>query len=191
MTGVGQTLDDTTRQQVLDAALDELMLTGVGGFTLERAAARSGVDVQEIRQVWANAPALVTAALRMFGDRHLPIPDTGTLAGDLLQFARSYAETVNSSTGRRMLDAVLIKRTDWDLTESRATFLEGRQSRIGVIVRRGIERGQCPPETDPTLTIDMLAIGLCLPVLYYDRPITDEHCQYVVATLLHGITGNR
>lgn len=188
---IGDNLEPVTKQRVLDAALDEFLVTGVGGFTLDGVAARSGVDKHAIRQVWPNTPALFTAALRMFGDRHMPIPDTGTLGGDLLEYARSYARTVNSSTGRRMLDAIIVKRKDWDLTESRATFLTGRESRIGVIVQRGIERGECPPDTDPALTIDMLGIGLCIPVLFYDSPVTDEHCRYVVATLLHGITGER
>ena len=187
----GDTLDHATRQWVLDAAVEELTVTGVGAFTLDGVAARTGIDAGAIQQVWPNTPALFAAAMRMFGDRHIPIPDTGTLAGDLLQYARAYAETVNSSTGRRMLDAMIVRRKDWDLTESRTTFLTGRESRIGVIVRRGVDRGQCPPDTDPALTIDMLGIGLCLPVLYYDRPITDDHCQYVVATLLNGINGNR
>lgn len=190
MTTSRENLDHPT-QRVLDAALDELLVTGVGGFTLDGVAARAGVDGDFVRGVWPNTASLFTAAMRMYGDRHLPIPDTGTLAGDLLEFARTYAATVNSSSGRRMLDAVIIKRTDWDLTDSREMFLQGRQSRISVIVRRGVERGQCPPDTDPTLTIDLLAIGLCLPVLFYDRPISDEHCQFVVDTLLHGITGKR
>ena len=182
---------DHPAQRVLDAALEEFLATGVGGFTLDGVAARAGVDGHVVRGLWPNTAGLFTAAMKMFGDRYLLIPDTGTLAGDLLQFARSYAETVNSSTGRRMLDALIIKRTDWDLTESRETFLQGRQSRIGVIIRRAVERNQCPPNTDATMTIDLLAIGLCLPVLYYDRPITDEHCQFVVDTLLHGIIGKR
>jgi AcrR family transcriptional regulator len=191
LTGEQATLDDTTRQRVLDAAVEVLLATSVGAFTVEAVAARSGVDLQIIRQVWPNAAQLLTAALRAFGDRHIPIPDTGTLAGDLLAFARSYVAMVNSDIGRRMLDTIIVKRTDWELTDSRAVFLAGRQTRIGVIIQRGIERGECPPETDPTLTMDMLGIGLCLPPLYYDQPVSDEHCQYIVDTLLYGIAHRR
>lgn len=185
-------LDDTrdrTRQRVLDAAVEELLVTSVGSFTMDKVAVRAGVGVEAIMRIWPNTPELFAAAMRSWADRHIPIPDTGTLAGDLLGFARSYSATVNSAVGRRLLDALIVKRTDWELSDSRSTFLQGRESRIGVIIARAIRRGDCPAGTDPTLTIDLLGIGLCLPVLIYDQPITDEHCRYVVATLLHGIAG--
>ena len=190
MTNTGKTVD-ATRQLVLEAAVDELSTGSVGSFTMERVAARAGVDVGTVRQMWPNTPELFTEVMKFYGDRHIPIPDTGTLHGDLLAYARSYAASVNTTTGRRLLDAVIVKRADWDLTDSRATFLAGRASRIAVIVERGIQRGECPADTDPALTIDMLGTGICLPVLYYDQPVSDEHCQYVVRTLLTGITGER
>lgn len=103
----------------------------------------------------------------------------------------SYAATLNSPVGRRMLDAIIIKSQDWDLTDSRELFLAGRKNRISTIIQRGIERGECPPETDTVLAIDMLATGLMLPVLFFDQKVDDGHCGYVVKTILYGITAKR
>lgn len=183
--------DADERQRILDATLAELTVKRIASLTLQGVAVRAGVDEQTIRQMWPNAPELVSAALWEFGEQHMPIPDSGTLRGDLLGFARSYAKTANSPIGRRVLNAVIVKPEDWELTGARAVFLEGRVGRFDAIVHRGIARGECPPGTDPVLTIDLLAIGLLLPVLYYDKPITDEHCVHVVETLLHGIATNR
>jgi len=176
-------------KRILDAALAELAVKRIGAFTLDGVAARMGVNPQVIKQIWPNTPELLSAALAAFAQHNIPIPDTGTLRGDLLGWARSYAETLNTPVGRRVLDAVMVNVGDWELDGSRAVFLDGRLSRFAPVFERAVARGECPPDTDPTLTIDVLGIGLCLPVLYYDRPVTDEHCVYVVDTLLHGILG--
>ena len=47
-------------------------------------------------------------------------------------------------------------------------------------MRRGIERGECAPDTDPVRVAD-------LPVMLYHRPITAEHCEFVVDTILNGV----
>lgn len=188
---LGDTLDHTVQRRVLDAALDTLLAKRVGSFTLEGVAVRSGISAAAIRRIWPNTPELFSATLKTFGERYLPIPDTGTLEGDLLEYARSYAATLNSAVGRRMLDAIIVKREDWDLTDSRELFLVGRKSKVSTIIQRGIERGECPPETDTVLAIDMLATGLMLPVLFFDHKVDDAHCGYVVKTILYGITEKR
>lgn len=189
MTNLDETLEDTMRRRVFKAGVEQLSVTSIGSFTLDAVATRAGVGLNQIKQVWPSAPDLFSAMLEDFAERHMPVPDTGTFRGDLLEYAHSYAAMVNTPNGRRMLDALIVKPRDWDLTDSRSVFLEYRLRRIGPIVLRAIERGECPSDTDPARTIDMLALGLCLPVLLYDKPITEEHCHYVVRTLLDGIAG--
>lgn len=191
MTGPGGGLDDIMRRIVLTAATTELATSSLGSFSLETVAARAGVEVRLIKQVWSSTPELFTAVLAEFVEQHLPVPDTGTFRGDLLANAYSFAATVNTPQGRRMLDALIVKPEDWELSGSRAAFLDYRLRRFGVMVQRAIERGECPADIDPARTLDMLAIGLCLPVLVYDRPVSEEHCEYVVQTLLNGIAGKR
>ena len=180
-----------TREYVLDAALAELAVKRISSFTLDGVAARMGLPAQVIQQMWPSTPELLSATLRVFAQRNIPIPDTGSLRGDLLGFARSYAVTVNSPVGRRVLDAVIVKPGDWELDGSRAVFLDNRISRFATVFERAVARGECPPGVDAALAIDMLGISLCLPVLYYDKPVTEEHCVFVVDTLLHGITTKR
>ena len=188
MTGTPDLCDaDQTKEMVLYAAVAELAAQNVGAFNLEGVAARAGIDVLTVKQLWANTPELFTAALIAFGERYMPIPDTGTLRGDLLAYAKSYAIAENSPIGRRLLDALIVKPKDWDVNGSRETFLDGRNDRNTVMIRRGIERGECGADTDPVLLIDMLGACLCTPVLYYDLPVTDEHCEYVVDLILNGI----
>lgn len=176
------------RNAVLDAAIRELAGKKISSFTLEGVAARAGVPLADVKDIWANTPDLLAASLRAYGERKLPIPDTGTLRGDLLAFAKSYAAAVNTLEGRRVLDSLIVRPTDWEMPGPRTTFMESRVSRIGVIIARAVERNECAPDTDAARFIDQLGLGLCLPVLWYDRPVTDEDCEYVVDLLLKGLT---
>jgi AcrR family transcriptional regulator len=177
------------RELILDAALDELKVTNGATFTLEKVAARAGVETRTVQQLWPNTPELFAATIMSYSSRHLPVvPDTGTLYGDLLLYATSYAEMVNTPTGRRLLDSLIVRPTDWDLAGAREAYFKSRHDWAAVIVRRGIERGECSPTTDTGRTIDTLTLSVCLPVLIYDRPITPDDCEYAVRLVLRGIS---
>lgn len=179
--------EDAERQRILDAALIELTTRNIGAFTLERVAERVGRNALEVKRFWANTPELYTATLMAWGERHMPVPDTGTLRGDLLEFSRSYAAAVNSPMGQRVLDAVIISPKDWDMSGSREAFREARPNRLTVMIHRAIERGECDADIDPILVTDLLSSGLCTPVLFYGAPITDEYAEQVVTTILRGV----
>lgn len=184
-------IDDGVRNQVLEAALAEIAATNLGEFTLESAAARAGVEVVTVKQIWPNSAELLSAALRDFGARHMPVPDTGTLRGDLLAYTKSYAAMVSSPMGRRLIDAVIIKPEDWDLSASRPTYLEKRDLRMAEVLHRAVERGDCVPGVDAVRVIDLIDTAVCLPVIMYDRPIFDEDCEFVVELILNGLTPRR
>jgi len=74
---------------------------------------------------------------------------------------------------------------------SRANYVDGRNDRAIAIIRRGIDRGECVPGTDPVRAADLIGAALCLPVMLYDRPITDEDCEFVVDTVLNGVAAHR
>lgn len=178
---------ERSRQLILDAAVAELAAKNLEAFTVDGVAARAGVDTVVVKQLWPNTVTLLNASLVAFGDRFMPVPDTGTLRGDLLAYAKSFADTVNSPAGRRLLDALLISPKDWDVSGVRPAFHRGRQVRIVVMMHRGIERGECAPDTDPERVLDMLAACLCTPLIFYGREITEGDCEFIVDTLLNGI----
>ncbi len=180
--------DDRIRERVMEAAVAEFAASNFGEFTLEAAAARAGVELLWVKQTWASSAGLLTEALRDFGARHMPLPDTGTLRGDLLDYAKSYAAMVSSPMGRRLVDSVIVKPEDWDLSASRPTYLEKRDLRMADVIQRGIARGECSGDIDPVRVIDLIETAVCLPIMLYDRPILDEDCEFVVDTILNGIS---
>ncbi len=182
------TLSSPEKQRILDAALTELVsIRHTDDFTLEVVARRAGVDVFAVKQFWPNTPALFSGALIAWGEHTMPIPDTGTLRSDLLEYSRSFAAAINTPIGRRFLDSVVISPRDWDSYGSRAEFRKARPGRIAVMVDRAIGRGECPTDLNPAMAVELLASALCMPVLFYDEPISDEYCTRIVDLLLSGL----
>lgn len=178
---------DGAPDRILQAAVAEVAARNFSGFSLEGVAHRAGVDAGALKEMWANSPELLSAAMRDFGARHLPLPDTGSLRGDLLAYAGSFAAMLSSPIGRRLLDAVLIRTQDWELSDARPKFLEIRYSRISAILQRAIARGECNPDVEPVRIIDVIGLGVSLPIILYDRPITDADCTFIVDLVVDGI----
>lgn len=191
MTRTDESSDAAVRERVLDAAIAELAATNVGSFTMAGVARRAGIELGPVKDRWANTPELLTAALMSYAAKNMRMPNTGSLREDLLSYAKSFAVAVNSPTGRRLLNAIIATPRDWDVSGWRSSFLAGRRQRAAPVLRRAIERGDCPPDIDPVRIMDVLAAALCSPLQFYDRPVTDEDCEDVVDLLLNGIRRNR
>ena len=90
-------------------------------------AQRAGLEVQVVKDMWANTPELISAALMAYAGRTMPVPDTGSLCEDLVGYAKGFAAAVNSPTGRRLLDAVVATPKDWDVSGWRSAFFQAHR----------------------------------------------------------------
>lgn len=190
MAGGGE-LDSEERSRILKAAVEELAARGINGFDVEGVAARAGVPAVTVKQAWPNTPDLYSEAIITFARGVITMADTGTLRGDVMEYAKSYAAAMNSPIGRQLIGAVIVSPKDWDLTDARAEFLARRHERVTAMVQRGIDRGECSPDTNAGRFIDLLGGCLSMSVLYYGRSITEADCEEVVDMLLYGIVGKR
>jgi len=72
---------------LLAAAWEELLEVGYENLTLDAVAARAGTSRPVLARRWSDRRALVIAALRRWAETNkLPMPDTGSLRGDLLAY---------------------------------------------------------------------------------------------------------
>ncbi|RFU36498.1 TetR/AcrR family transcriptional regulator [Actinomadura logoneensis] len=71
------------RREIFDAALRDLAALGFDRMTIEGVAERAGVNKTTIYRWWPSKAALLGAALVDAPLLDLPMPDTGTLRGDL------------------------------------------------------------------------------------------------------------
>jgi len=90
---------------LLTAAWEELIESGYENLTLDSVAARARTSRPVIARRWGDRRDLVIAAVRHWAEHnHLPIPDTGSLRGDLLAYLQE------KSVQRAELIAVFVVR---------------------------------------------------------------------------------
>src|SRR3954469_15131123 len=90
------------RTAVLEAVEAVLGEQGYAAVTVDGVAERAGVHKTTVYRRWATKEALVADALRERSRVAVPIPDTGTLLGDLTALARSVATNIGSAEGTKM-----------------------------------------------------------------------------------------
>ena len=94
------------RRKFVDAALTELALVGVDRFSIDRVARRVGVDPEVITAIWHDRRVLLMDAVLSRAREHVPVPDTGSLRGDLTEYVRASLKRPIDGVSELLLAAV-------------------------------------------------------------------------------------
>jgi len=160
------------RSAVLEAVFDLLAEVGYERMTIEEVAARAGVHKTTVYRRWSSKPELVLDATRAFSEETIPIPDTGTLEGDLRMLGRGVVATIGADPGaRRSMSIIAAAAATGELMDAMHAFWEGRLALTAPIVKRAIDRGDVPPGTEPNLVIESLIGPLWIRLLMTGEPI--------------------
>ncbi|MCP9947594.1 TetR/AcrR family transcriptional regulator [Actinomadura madurae] len=158
------------RDAVREATLAELAEHGYRGLTVEGVAARSGVHKTTVYRRWRNADGLVADALERAAAEPWPIPDTGTLAGDLRAIARlvqaGFADPREGPVSRAF---VLAAAQSTDAARALNAFFARRHEQAAAVVERAAARGEVPAGTDAAEVV-----RVAVAPLYYRLFITGE-----------------
>jgi len=174
------------REAVLNATLKALDEQGYNGLTISEIARRSGVHASSIQRRWGTLENVLLEAVLGFTQQKLPVPDTGSLRGDLLAFARSLTRYLATPLGETVMRILATSANDSALNVKRAQITTTRRKLTRVMVERAADRGELSPGTDPQLAVELLVAPLNLRKLL-GEPIDDKFVKQVVETLLRGL----
>lgn len=175
------------RAAVLEAAAELLMEVGYDAMSTDDVARRAGVHRTTVYRRWPTKPELVADAVGLHTEEHVPIPDTGELATDLLTLARAVAANISSVGGaRRSRSIVAAAATSEQLADTLHAFMERRMVRSEPIVDRAIERGELPEGTNPRVVIEPLVGAIWFRLLLTGEPIDDAFVEAVTALVCSG-----
>jgi AcrR family transcriptional regulator len=173
------------RKAVHHAALELLSEHDWHDISIPRVAQRSGVHQATIYRRWGNLPALVDDIVVHELAQSGPIPDTGSLRGDLEQYAVEVAEKAAGPLGLVFLRAaVLAIRSDPDRAQLISVTTRGQQ------LQEMLDRAAARGETVPSLSelLEVVLAPLYFHVLFFARPADADHARALVHRLLD-ITG--
>ncbi|MGW3268328.1 TetR/AcrR family transcriptional regulator [Streptomyces sp. NPDC001056] len=168
------------RSAVLAATVDVLTERGLAGTTVGAVARAAGVHETSVYRQWGTRENLILEALTDQLDAAMPVPDTGHVHDDLTAYFGTLARLLATAQGEALL-RLSVERDD-TLPDRRLPYWAERLERGAVMVRRGVERGELAPDTDPGLVIEAISGALFTRALISGAPL-DEHLAARLVTL--------
>jgi AcrR family transcriptional regulator len=160
---------ERVRVAILDAALAQLMSDGYDALSIGRVAKAAGVAETTVYRRWPTSADLAASALAHLAHTENPIPDTGSLAGDLRAILRQIIDLISRPDVERIVrtSAAL----DTTAAETRKSFWENRLASSAAIVESAVTRGELAAGTDPGEVMEFLVAPAYLRLLLLDRPL--------------------
>ena len=147
---------------LLDAALEVFLERGYHSASLAEIARRAGVGTPAIYRRWRTKADVAIDLVRRESEP-APIPDTGTIRDDLVQFMR---QRIKMFGGRLFHYVYVPVVTEPGLAETvGASFFDYRVPLRKRIVK-AIKAGELRPDTDPDRLIDSLMGTIVMPLLF-------------------------
>jgi AcrR family transcriptional regulator len=172
--------------KVLQAALAEVARVGVERLSIEDVAARAAVNKTTIYRRWPTPEGLARAALACAADSHTPPPDTGSLRGDLREFAREFRRIAS----QRDMKTVMRLRWSGSATGPLATLTRGIQAKKHAqwkqMLQRAVSRGELPAGTNLDLVYDVVVGTLVYLVVLSPSRSEAERIDRAIDTILDG-----
>jgi AcrR family transcriptional regulator len=189
--GRGRRPTPEVRKEILDAAADLLFADGMGAFTIDKVANRSGASKMTIYKWWPSKGALALDGYFHSVAPELAFPDTGDIETDLRAQLHAFLRVIRDSPAGRVI-AELIGQAQSD-PEMKAAYLQRysspRRELAVAAMEVAKERGQLRAGLDPETVVDQLWGACYHRLLLPDQPLTDEFVDALVDNLFRGISG--
>lgn len=175
------------RSAVLDATSALLTEVGYDQLSIDEVAARAGVHKTTVYRRWPTKPALIADAARVQAAESVPIPDTGTLLGDLQALAREVAGNIGSDGGaRRARTIVAAAASSEELAAVMNSFWAHRLAETAAIIHRAIDRRELPDTVDSNLLIEAVVGPIWLRLLLTGEAVDDAFSDAIAELVTIG-----
>jgi AcrR family transcriptional regulator len=160
-------------------------------MSIEEVAARAGVGKATIYRRWPSKGLLALDAFVVSFRAAQPVPDTGSLRGDLLAALRTWVRAVTSTPSGRLLASLIgAAQDDPELHAAwRDRVLEPLRERHRLMLERAVERGEIEASTDFEVVLDLFFGAAQHRLLLGHLPMTESFIESVVDVIMSGIAG--
>lgn len=162
------------RDAVVEATLTLLLERGYEGLSVADVARAAGVAETTVYRRWPTKAQLAAAAIGELAATENPLPDTGSLEGDLTQLLAQIVGVLRRPEIERVLRAgVALSGDDPEAAQARTAFYRSRIAGSAAVAARAIERGELPAGTEPEGVIEHLVAPAYLRLLLTGGPLDD------------------
>jgi AcrR family transcriptional regulator len=184
---LGRKRDHTRDPEILDAALEVLAETGYDGMTVDMVAARAKAGKATLYRRWPSKAELVIDAVACMKrvDPEAPLPDTGSLRGDLIALIKPQTLAENENKLRIMAGLMSMITREPELAEAaNNAIMQPRAQLNRRLMQRAQERGEiavdCDLDTLALISPSMVAYRVLMQRKSADR----EFIIHIIDTVL-------
>ncbi|MFE4264231.1 TetR-like C-terminal domain-containing protein [Streptomyces sp. NPDC056883] len=184
----GRQRSQDAHDAVLAAAVELLEEVGYQSVTIEAVAARAEVAKSTIYRWWKSKPVLVMDAYRRTVEERMPVPDTGTVAGDLTCFVGELHRVAEHPLRVRALRGLMAEaQLDPAFEEVFRTWVESRRDVLKELLDRAVGRGELPAGADLDFAADQIFGPFWYRLLVGHAPLHPGQAARRVTALVAGL----
>jgi AcrR family transcriptional regulator len=185
----GRPRNESCTETILTATLDLVSEVGIAALTVDAVAERAGVGKATIYRRWSSKEALMLDAWTSCIVSP-PVPDTGTVRGDLLELFRSFDDAdhpLEAEARQRVYPQMIAAaKVNREVADAYRAFVAERRRPLRSILDRAVERGELPDTADLDLVHDLLVAPLAYRWLVHDEPTSPEVVERNIDLVLAG-----
>ena len=184
---LGRKRDHTRDPEILDAALDVLAETGYDGMTIDMVASRAKAGKATLYRRWPSKAELVidaVACMKKNMQGNEPLPDTGTLRGDLIALIKPHS--IEDSERKTQIMAGLMSMISQapELADAaNAAIMEPRAALNRQLMQRAVERGEVSADCDIETIALITPCMVTYRTLMLKKPVDREY----LVSLIDGV----
>ncbi|WP_031170166.1 TetR/AcrR family transcriptional regulator [Streptosporangium roseum] len=169
--------------KVHQAVTDLISERGYGNFTVGEVAARAGVADSSIYRRWGSLETLLTDVALAHLNAQSPMPDTGSLVGDLRTYGANVAREITGPDGLAVVRlAVALSSNGQQGVQAGDDLRTERMRQLQSMLDRASERGEHAPDAYDVL--DHILAPMYIRVLFGMGPLTPDYIDGLVDRLL-------
>ncbi len=166
------------RELVLQTTLELLVSEGLGALSIELIAQRSGVHKTTLYRRWGDCGNLIKDAIGQLENAQAPIPNTGSLRGDLEMLARTYADHMAQPQSVAIARLIAAQQgTDSQFGQWIKEYWQSRTDMYREILSRAVDRDELRHSGEITITIELLIAPILMRVLFINQVVDDSFIQ--------------
>ena len=170
-----------TKAVVFEAVTALVAERGHAAVSMTDIAERAGVAATSLYRRWGDVRVLIMEVATEQLMRDHPLPDTGSLAGDLRKWARTIAAGLRDPAGSSFFQAFVATAMPGAPGETRTAAMQGRIDQITTMLERARKRGEKPPTLADVM--DHLLAPLYARVLF-GTPGSEAFAEKLVERLM-------
>ncbi|MFG1605454.1 TetR/AcrR family transcriptional regulator [Actinoplanes sp. NPDC049265] len=171
---------------IRNAVMSELAEVGYGRLSIEAVARRAGVGKTAIYRRWSNKLEMVLEIVSDVAGRAVPLPDTGSFAGDLELLMMIVSKALQHKIASQIIPDLMAEASrNPQIAATLEKALRTHQQAVGdKLVGQAVARGELPAGADPELAVDLILGPLYWRLAVARTELSDDYLEKLTVAVL-------